>query len=201
MVHLLSFSLSGSHDLGPGILWVKCNMFITLSTSPTALEINGWHQPAQTWIGESTETTNKAGNGQMSEVGRDSKIIRWWKNRQVYGQADKRKRQAATQTHRETRDRVTISGCNSRCSHLQLTSPLSSYKQKKSSKASLPHVPSTESDGNCNSIHLPSGKSHKLWAKQWTATPHPLACLKRKGKAFQRSKGVYLIWHTHKVTK
>lgn len=114
MVHLLSFSLSGSHDLGPGILWVKCNMFITLSRSPTALEINGWHQPAQTWIGEST---NKAGNGQTSGVGRDSKIIRWWKNRQVYGQAGKRKRQAATQTHRETRDRVTISGCNNRCSH------------------------------------------------------------------------------------
>lgn len=67
---------------------------------------------------------------------------------------------------------------------------------KKSSKASLHHVPSTESDGNYNSIHLPSGKSHKLWAKQWTSTPphtHNLGCPERKGKAFQRSKGVYLI--------
>lgn len=152
MVHLLSFSLSGPHDLGPGILWVKCDMFITLSTSPTALEINGWHQPAQTWIGESTETINKAGNGQMSEIGRDGKS--------GGGRTDKcMDKQANEEDSRETRDGVEISGCNS---NLTANLALKFLHTKKSSKASLHHVTSTESDGNYSSTHLPRGKNHKL---------------------------------------
>lgn len=126
MVHLLSFSLSGPHDLGPGILWVKCNMFITLSTSPTAPEINGWHQPAQTWIGESTETINKAGNGQMSEIGRDSKSGGGRTDKCMDKQANEKDKLL----HRLAGRQEMGSRSQDAIATLQPTSPLSFYIQK-----------------------------------------------------------------------
>lgn len=126
MVHLLSFSLSGPHDLGPGILWVKCDMFITLSTSPTAPEINGWHQPAQTWIGESTETINKAGNGQMSEIGRDGKSGGGRTDKCMDKQANEKDKLL----HRLAGRQEMGSRSQDAIATLQPTSPLSLYIQK-----------------------------------------------------------------------